>query len=108
MDAAALIRTARHRAGLSQRELGRRARTSQAAIARYESGAVDPTLRTLQRLIRACHGRLEVALVIEEPPSTIDADLRAEIRWMRQRAPEQRLDDLGAADDLVRNARRRA
>lgn len=48
-----LIRDARVRAGLSQRELARRARTSQATIAAYESGRVTPSLKTFSRILRA-------------------------------------------------------
>jgi transcriptional regulator with XRE-family HTH domain len=51
---AVLIRTARARADLSQRQLAARAGTSQPAIARYESGRVEPDLSTLRRLLTAC------------------------------------------------------
>jgi transcriptional regulator with XRE-family HTH domain len=50
----ALLREARHRAGLTQRELAERAGTSQAAVARIERGRQSPSLETLQRLVRAC------------------------------------------------------
>ena len=49
-----LLREARLRAGLTQRELARRAKTSQSAIARWESGAVAPSFERLRELIRAC------------------------------------------------------
>jgi transcriptional regulator with XRE-family HTH domain len=49
-----LLREARLRAGLTQAELARRADTSQPAIARWESGAVQPSLERLRKLIRAC------------------------------------------------------
>lgn len=45
-------------AGLSQRELAARAGTTQAMIARYESGAASPTVATLRRLLAACGQRL--------------------------------------------------
>jgi len=57
---AALIRTARTGAGLSQAELAERAGTSQPAIARYESGAIVPSVPTIERLLSACGRRLEV------------------------------------------------
>jgi transcriptional regulator with XRE-family HTH domain len=41
-------------AGLSQRDLARRAGTSQPAIARYEGGSATPSWETLQRLAMAC------------------------------------------------------
>ena len=49
-----LLREARLRAGLTQRELARRAKTSQSAIARWESGEVAPSFERLRELIRAC------------------------------------------------------
>lgn len=54
MRPAEAIRDARTRAGLSQLVLAQRARTSQPAIARYESGAALPSLATLERIFRAC------------------------------------------------------
>lgn len=53
MDAAALLRTARSRAGLSQRALASAARTSQSAIAAIEAGRKQPTVATLERLMQA-------------------------------------------------------
>lgn len=53
MNAATTIRTARELAGLSKRALARRAATSPAAIVAYESGSRDPTVGTLERLLRA-------------------------------------------------------
>ncbi|HKI27951.1 MAG TPA: helix-turn-helix transcriptional regulator, partial [Actinomycetota bacterium] len=54
MDAAETLRDARRRAGLSQRELARRAHTPQPTIARIESHAVVPRMDTLDRLLAAC------------------------------------------------------
>lgn len=48
-----LIREVRTRTGLTQAELARRAGTSQAAVARYESGDVSPVVSTLERLLAA-------------------------------------------------------
>jgi uncharacterized protein len=50
---ARLIKEARTAAGLTQAELARRARTSQPAVAAYESGDKVPTVGTLERLLRA-------------------------------------------------------
>ncbi|MDA8395617.1 MAG: helix-turn-helix transcriptional regulator, partial [Candidatus Dormibacteraeota bacterium] len=49
-----MLRTTRERAGLSQRQLARRAGTSQAAVSCYERGTVSPSVRTLARLLAAC------------------------------------------------------
>ena len=62
MDAAALIREARHRAGLSQAQLAAAAGTSQPAVAAYESGSRSPSTRTLDGLVRATGASLEVRL----------------------------------------------
>lgn len=58
-----LIKLARHDATLSQRDLARRARTSQAAIAAYESGRRAPTLETLARIVRAAGQDLRIHVV---------------------------------------------
>jgi hypothetical protein len=58
MSAAAVLRRARLDAGLTQAELARRAGTAQSAVARYESGAASPSIRTLERLLAAAGHRL--------------------------------------------------
>ncbi|HEX2195623.1 MAG TPA: helix-turn-helix transcriptional regulator [Actinomycetota bacterium] len=57
-----LIRIARHEAGLSQRNLAKRAGTSQATLSAYESGKKSPTLDTLQRVVRAAGLDLRITL----------------------------------------------
>ena len=57
-----LLREARLRAGLTQRELASRARTSQSAVARWESGEVVPSFERLRELVRACGLELTVGL----------------------------------------------
>jgi transcriptional regulator with XRE-family HTH domain len=59
MDAGTLLRYARRKAGLSQRELGRRAGVTQAAIARIEGGETSPRFETLDRLLSTCGFELE-------------------------------------------------
>jgi transcriptional regulator with XRE-family HTH domain len=54
METADVIRAARERAGMSQRQLAEQARTSQSAIARYESGQMTPSTEVLGRLLDAC------------------------------------------------------
>lgn len=60
MNAARTLKYARRKAGLSQRQLADRCGVAQPAIARIESGRVDPSISTLDRLLRSC-GR-ELAL----------------------------------------------
>ena len=59
-------------AGLSQAELAERAGTSQATISAYESGAKQPSVATLSRLLAAAGSRLSVtaaAQPVTEPSS---------------------------------------
>jgi transcriptional regulator with XRE-family HTH domain len=60
MDVGSTLRTARRRAGLSQGALAARAGTSQATISAYESGAKQPSVATLSRLLAATGSRLAV------------------------------------------------
>lgn len=53
------MKDARRLAGLTQSELAERAGTSQAAISAYESGAKQPTVATLDRLLAAAGRWLE-------------------------------------------------
>lgn len=57
-----LIKLARREAGLSQRELARRARTSQATLSAYETGRKSPSLETLARIVRAAGQDLRIRL----------------------------------------------
>src|SRR6185312_2069375 len=78
MNAAGAIKLARLRAQLSKRELARRACTSPAAIVHYESGAREPTLPTLERIVTAAGSRIHLS--VELSPS----DRRAQGRRLRQ------------------------
>lgn len=62
MDAGATIRRVRLRAGLSLRELGRRAGTSHSTLAAYEAGRKTPTVDTLVRVVRAAGYEFDVRL----------------------------------------------
>jgi len=56
-----LISNARTNSGLTQAELATRAGTSQAAIARYESDRVSPSVSTLERVLRAAGEELVIS-----------------------------------------------
>ena len=58
-----LVREARKRAGLTQRELAEKAGTTQSAIARLESGRTRPAFDDVLRLVRLCGYDLDVMLV---------------------------------------------
>lgn len=80
MSTTELIRQARDAAGLTQAELARRAGTSQPAVARYESGESSPSVRTLERLVRATGRRLRLST----EPAGAAADLAgARMRRLR-------------------------
>ena len=57
-----LIKIARSEAGLSQRDLAKRAGTSQATLSAYEAGRKSPTLDTLARVVRAAGADLRITL----------------------------------------------
>ena len=59
-DAGGLIAQVRREA-CDSAELARRAETSQAMVARYETGAASPTVRTLARLLRAAGHELKLS-----------------------------------------------
>jgi transcriptional regulator with XRE-family HTH domain len=87
-----VLRAARERAGFSQRELAKRAKTSPAAISFYESGDRIPGVDTLARLIGATGSTLEISA--PEPP----VDLVANGETLREL--------LGLADNLPQRADR--
>jgi transcriptional regulator with XRE-family HTH domain len=53
VDTATLIRSARHRAGITQADLAARAHTSAPTISAYEHGTKQPRADVLLRLLRA-------------------------------------------------------
>ena len=67
MISADLLREARLRAGLTQKELARRIGRPQSQIARWESGHVEPSLETLQKVIRASGFELTYGLAFYLP-----------------------------------------
>jgi len=97
-SAAAVIRGARLRAGLSVRELARRAGTSHATLSRYERGSVQPAFATVERIVRACGLELRVHL---DEPDTSDADLATSFLAL---TPRQRLESVANVDRLRRRA----
>ena len=53
---------ARNKKGMTQKDIARRAGTTQSAIARFESGRTNPTLEFASRLSRAVGAKLEIRL----------------------------------------------
>ena len=59
----------RQEAGLTQAQVAQRAKATASAISRYENAEYDRyELRTLQRIVRACGGRLNI--ILEPVPKT--------------------------------------
>ena len=59
----------RQEAGLTQAQVAKRIGTTASAISRYENAEYDRyELRTLQRIVRACGGRLDI--ILEPGPNT--------------------------------------
>jgi len=85
MQGSTLVREARRRAGLLQRELAERVGTTQSAIARVESGATEPSLARVHELVRACGFDLHVRLVPAD-----DTDVAAALR-NRSLTPDERI-----------------
>jgi transcriptional regulator with XRE-family HTH domain len=73
-----MVREARGRASLTQRQLAAKAGIPQETIARIERGRADPRVKTLDRLLEACGYGLETMprLGIGVDRTQIDALLR--------------------------------
>lgn len=102
---AELLRDARIRAGLTQRDLARRAATAQSVVARIESGATSPTWQTFARLLAAAGFELETTLrsrVAER------SHMLSDVPRILRLTPEQRLVELRNASRFLVRARRRA
>lgn len=67
-EIAGIIRTAREKAGLSQRELAKRAQTTQAVVARLETGTDSriPSLMLISRLLKTANAHLELKCVFNK------------------------------------------
>ena len=93
-----LVREARRRAGLTQRELAERAGTTQSAIARLESGRTSPSFDSVVRLVRLCGFRLDVAL---DPYDDSDiAQAEALLRMSVDERVEHVLSAVAFAEDM--------
>lgn len=95
MTAGELLREARRRHGLTQRQLAMRARTSQAAISRLERGLVSPTVETLRQLLWLLNEELvldarpvdwghDVTLIRNNLALTVDERVRRGVTFSRR------------------------
>lgn len=102
MNPGVILLTARTRAGLSQRELSRRARVPQSTIARIESSVIDPRWSTVRNLLQACGYRLRLSRLGEG----VDRSL---MRELIELTPDELLDlaaqHAHALDELLGSVR---
>lgn len=99
-----LLRNARTSAGLTQRELARRARTVQSVVARVEGGDTSPTWDTIVRLLAAAGFEIEPVL---RPRAVAGSHMLADVPRILRLTPEARLIELRNASRLLASARRR-
>lgn len=99
----ALLREARTRAGLSQRELARRAHTAQSVVARIERGLTSPSWATLSRLLSAAGFDLRTGI---EPHPTVHAHMLEDVARILRLTPEERLAEVSNVSRFVTAARR--
>ena len=106
-----LVREARTRAGLSQRQLAERARTTQSVVGRIEANLGNPSIETIARLLAAAGFELHAELRPRSPEDALidsykrDID-RTLLRENLRKSPEQRVRALQALARLADEARR--
>ena len=100
---ARLLRDARARAGLSQRELAERAETSQSVVARIELGESSPSWDTMERLLAAAGVELDARLVLRP---VVDSHMLDDVGRIRRLSPEERLAEVANLSRFLPAARR--
>lgn len=102
-DPGDLLRTARRRAALTQRELARRAGTSQSVVARIEQGRTDPSTSNLARLLAAAGFELRADLWLAP---VADSYMLEDVARILALAPEERLREVRNISRFESAARR--
>jgi transcriptional regulator with XRE-family HTH domain len=99
IKAGELLRSARRRAGLTQRELARRAKVPQPTIAAIEAGRQEPRYGTLARLLRAAGFEVDYYAIAGQgvDPTLARENLRA--------SPAERLRRVAAGAQLIATLR---
>jgi transcriptional regulator with XRE-family HTH domain len=101
-DASALLSVARERAGMSQRELAKKARTAQSVVARIELGETSPSWSTLARLLKAAGFAISATLRrIHVDPQVLD-----DVPRILALSPEDRLREVAQMSRFLSVARR--
>ena len=106
--AANLLKVARATAGLSQRELADAAHVAQSTIARIESGAMQPSLPVLARILAAIDVEMRITLAAyDNHDDVLDAEesrLSAEQRAARQATQDRFITQLQESQESVAEA----
>ncbi len=103
LDPAYLLRKARSKAGLTQRELAKRADTAQSVIARIELGQTSPTAATLNHLLASAGFELDTELVIRPVKNS---HMLEDVERILQLTPEERIRELKNLSKFENAARR--
>jgi len=101
MSIASIVREARHRAGLTQAALAKRAGVPKSTVGRIESGARTPSTEMVERLVRAAG--LEATVSLSEPDPGTDSMFERTLR----RSPAERLADATRVARFVLRGRRK-
>ncbi len=88
LDPSQLLKEARLRASLTQRELAKRSGRAQSVIARIENGNTNPTTGTLNHLLEAAGFELQSELAIKP---VANSHMLNDISRILAMTPEQRL-----------------
>jgi transcriptional regulator with XRE-family HTH domain len=102
-ESARLLLAARRAAGLTQRALARRSRTSQSVIARIETGVSSPSWRTLQNLLNRAGFDLHASLAIR---ANARSHMLDDVARILRLTPEERLLELRNVSRFFTAARR--
>lgn len=87
MSTGELIRSARLRAGLSQKDLAQRLGMPASSIARWETDRVEPGYSTLRRVLQACGFDIPPVLVAYER----DPERDAQVQELQKLSGEERM-----------------
>jgi transcriptional regulator with XRE-family HTH domain len=90
MTTGELIRSARLRAGYSQKELAQRLGMASSSIARWETDTVEPGFSTLRRVLQACGFDIPPVLV----PYERDPERDAQVQELQDLSPQARMERL--------------
>lgn len=102
LNASRLLQSARERAGLSQRQLAKKARTAQSVVARIEMGETSPSWSTLARLLKAAGFTLSIGLV----RTSVDPQVLDDVPRILALSPEQRLREVAQVSHFISAAQR--